>query len=120
MSFTRGGDPVPSIQGEDTQKLNEFAFGAKEGDVLPDLLRGEDTFVIVRAKDRKVATKEDFEKNKDSYVEDLLKEKRNETLGLYVKRLREGAKNEIKLFEENMVDAKVDGGAPTAPEDDEP
>lgn len=120
MSFSRGGDPVPSIQGEDTQKLNEFAFAAKEGDVLPDLLRGEDTFVIVRAKDRKVATKEDFEKNKDSYVEDLLKEKRNETLGLYVKRLREAAKNDIKLFEENMVDAKVDGGAPTAPEDDEP
>jgi hypothetical protein len=88
---------------------------AKEGEFAADVFKGDDVFVVVRQKTRKVATKEDFSKERATFLEDMLGEKRSETLGLYVKRLREAAKNEIKLFEDHMIDGKpenADGGAP--------
>jgi peptidyl-prolyl cis-trans isomerase D len=120
LPFVRGGDSISTLQGEDAPKVSEFAFKAKPGELLPDVLKSEGDCFLVRAKEHKDATREDFMKDKDGYTEELLHEKRSEALGLYVKRLREAAKNDIKTFDENMVDAKVDGGAakPT-PEDDE-
>ncbi|MFO0663581.1 MAG: peptidylprolyl isomerase [Polyangiaceae bacterium] len=122
QSFNRSGDPISTLAGEESAKLMEFAFAAADGAVSGDLLHSFGGLVIAKLKERKAATKESFEKDKDAFTEALLTKKRNEALAAYVKRLREERKNDIKLFPEFMVDAKSgDAGASSAPvEDDEP
>jgi peptidyl-prolyl cis-trans isomerase D len=121
-AFPRGEAPLPYLEGDEGVKANTFAFESKEGELAPDVFKGDDVYLVVRQKSRKVATKEDFTKDRANFLEEMLGEKRNETLGLYVKRLRDTAKNEIKLFEERMIDGKPenpDGGAPKEEEADE-
>jgi peptidyl-prolyl cis-trans isomerase D len=121
--FAKGEPPLPVFEGEEATRANTFAFEAKEGELAADVYAGTDVFVILRSKSRKVATKEDFTKDRAGFTEDMLAEKKGETLGLYVKRLRETAKSEIKLFEDHMTDGKAgkdegrDGG--TGPQDSE-
>jgi peptidyl-prolyl cis-trans isomerase D len=121
-AFPRGEAPLPVLEGDEGVKASSFAFEGKEGEFAPDVFKGEDVYVVVRQKSRKVATKEDFTKERATFLEEMLGEKRGETLGLYVKRLRDAAKNEIKLFEERMIDGKPenpDGGAPKEEEAEE-
>jgi hypothetical protein len=120
--FAKGEPPLPVFEGEEATRANTFAFEAKEGELAADVYTGTDVFVILRSKSRKVATKEDFTKDRAGFTEEMLAEKKGETLGLYVKRLRETAKSEIKLFEDHMTDGKAakedrDGGA--GPQDSE-
>lgn len=121
-SFNRSGDPIATLAGEDGAKVMEFAFSAKDGSVSADLLHSFGGLVVVKLKERKVATKEAFEKDRDTFTEALLTKKRNEALAAYVKRLREESKSEIKLFPEFMVDAKAGdagAGSSSTPSDDE-
>lgn len=116
LAFARGEAPLPFLEGDEGVKATAFTFDAKEGELAPDVFHGDDVFVVVRSKSHKVATKDDFTKERASFIEEMVGEKRTETLALYVKRLREAAKNEIKLFEDRLVDGKVeksDGGAPS-------
>lgn len=110
-SFNRGGD-IPSVTGESATKVMSFAFSGKPGDVYSELVRSDNGFVIVMLKERKSATKEEFEKERDTYVQGLLAAKQNEALGIYVKRLRESAKSDIKVNEAMLRDpSRGDGGA---------
>lgn len=116
--FNRGGDPIQSLSVNESQKIIEFAFGGanKDGDIYPESLHGEDGFYLVQLKSHKVATKDEFEKDKDTYMQTLLAAKRAEALGIYVKRLRDAAKSEIKIDQAYLEspDAGTDFG-----EDDE-
>ena len=77
-------------------------------------------FLIVILRERKAATKEEFEKEKDPFVQSLLAAKQAEALGLYVKRLRDAAKNDIKIDETYLIDGNTkDGGAPAASDEDD-
>lgn len=102
--------------------MTKFAFAAKDGDLMPDPVRGEDGFVLVQLKEHKLATKDDFNKERDTYVQTLLAAKQAEALALYVRRLQEKAKAEIKIDDkyiaEKMGSAK-DGGAPSPTDFDE-
>jgi hypothetical protein len=119
-AFNRGGDPIPAISGEASQAVTAFSFGAaKPGDVTADPIRTDDGFLVVQLKEQKPATREDFEKERDQYMQGLLFAKKVEALGNYTRRLRETAKAEIKIDENNVLGAKSDAG-PTQEEDEGP
>lgn len=110
-AFNRGGDPIPAISGEASQSVTSFAFSAKTGDVIPEPIRTDDGFLVVALKEQKPATNEDFAKERDQYLQQLLFAKKVEALANYTRRLRESSKGEIKIDENNVMGAKADGGA---------
>jgi peptidyl-prolyl cis-trans isomerase D len=118
-TFNAGGDPFPGLSPDGTTKIVNFAFHAKEGDVLDTPVRTSDAWCVVELKLRKVATREEFEKGRETMQEELLRQKRDEALSLYVKRLRDQAKDDIKIEEAYVQEAKVDGGTSGEPEDED-
>jgi peptidyl-prolyl cis-trans isomerase D len=120
-AFNRGGDPIPAISGEASQAVTSFAFGAtaKAGDVVAEPIRTDDGFLVVSLKEQKPATKDEFEKERDQYMQQLLFAKKAEALGNYTRRLRETSKSEVKIDENNVMGAKSDAG-PTQEEDEGP
>jgi peptidyl-prolyl cis-trans isomerase D len=120
-AFNRGGDPIPAISGEASQAVTAFAFGsAKPGDVTTDPIRTDDGFLVVQLKEQRPATKDDFEKERDQYMQGLLFAKKAEALGNYTRRMREAAKSEVKIDENNVLGAKSDAGASHEEEDEGP
>jgi peptidyl-prolyl cis-trans isomerase D len=121
--FNEGGDPIPTLPAESIARLMKFAFGpaVKDGDVLPDALKADDGFTAVMLKQHKTATKEEFDKDRDTYVLTLMARKQAEALSLYVKRLRDEAKAEIKIDDKYLAEksGNKDGGAPPAPGEEE-
>ena len=118
-AFNRGGDPFPGLSPEGTTSVVDFAFSGKEGDVMAEPVRTTDGFVVVELKQHKVATPEEFQKDRDAFEEGLLRAKRDEALSLYVKRLREQAKADVKVDESYVQEARADGGAGSATEDED-
>ncbi|MBX3189450.1 MAG: peptidylprolyl isomerase [Labilithrix sp.] len=116
-AFNRGGDPIPAISGEAAQAVTAFAFSAKPGEVLAEPIRTDDGFLVISLKEQKPATKEEFDKERDQYTQQLLFAKRVEALANYTRRLREAAKAEIKIDENNVMGAKSDAG-PTQDDDE--
>lgn len=110
-AFNRGGDPIPAISHEATESIVKFAFEGKPGEVAPEPVHTDDGYIIVQVKDRKPATKEEFDKERDTYMIQLLAVKQNEALAYYVRRLRESSKQEIKVDENNLFGVKTDAGA---------
>ncbi len=119
-AFNRGGDPIPAISGEASQAVTSFAFSAKVGDVVNEAIRTDDGFLVVSLKEQKPATAADFEKERDQYMQGQLFAKQVEALGNYTRRLREAARAEIKIDENNVLGAKGDAGATPQEEDEGP
>jgi peptidyl-prolyl cis-trans isomerase D len=117
-AFNRGGDPIPAISGDASSAVTAFAFSAKPGDAS-DPIRTDDGFLVVALKEQKPATKEEFDKERDQYLQGLLFAKKVEALGNYTRRLREAAKAEIKIDDNNVMGAKSDAG-PTQDEEEGP
>lgn len=118
-AFNRGGDPFQGLSPEGTVKVISFAFGGKEGDALADPVRTPDGWDVVQLKQRKIATREEFEKDRPTFQDELVRLKRDEALSLYVKRLREQAKDDIKVEDAFIQEAKGDGGTGSANEDED-
>jgi peptidyl-prolyl cis-trans isomerase D len=121
-AFNKGGDPIPTLPSDATTQLLKFAFGdAKDGAVIGEPLKGDDGVVVVQLKQHKAATKEEFEKDKETYVLTLMARKQAEALALYVKRLKDQARGDIKIDEKYMADkmGTQDGGAAPTPGEEE-
>ncbi len=120
-AFNRGGDPFAGLSPDGTTTVLGFAFAptAKDGDVLADPVRTVDAFNVVQLKQHKVATREEFDKDRETFEKALVTAKRDEALGLYVKRLRDRAKDDVKIDDSYIQEAKVDGGAGGPAEEDE-
>jgi peptidyl-prolyl cis-trans isomerase D len=119
-AFNRGGDPIPAISGEASQAVTAFSFNSKAGDVTTDPIRTDDGFLVVQLKDLSPATKEAFEKERDLYLQQMLFAKKAEALGNFTRRMREAAKAEVKIDENNVLGAKSDAGAQQQEEDEGP
>jgi peptidyl-prolyl cis-trans isomerase D len=119
--FNRGGDPIQGLDSSASAKLIDFAFSGKEGDVLPTALRTEEGFVVVLLKGKKLATREEFDKERETYMAVAMAKKQQEALSTYIKRLRDARKEDIKIDNSYLSTGKADGGAPAqgAPEEDE-
>ena len=119
-SFNKGGDAISELTGDASSQVSKFAFSAKDGELMPEPVRADDGFLIVQLKEHKSATKEEFDKERETYVQTLLAAKQAEALGLYVKRLRESAKADVKVDESFTKEATgKDGGAPSPMDLDE-
>jgi peptidyl-prolyl cis-trans isomerase D len=122
--FNRGGDPFPGLSPEGTTDVINFAFSGAAGDggapqVMAEPVRIADAFVVVELKQLKTASRDDFEKNKDSFMQDMVRGKRDEVLALYVRRLRDEAKDSIKIDPSYIQESKPDGGAGESDDEDE-
>jgi peptidyl-prolyl cis-trans isomerase D len=118
-SIRRGGEMLPHVSAVDTPKLLQFVFEAKDGDAMPEPLKMDGGgYYDIALKEHKLATKEEFEKDRSTYLQTLLRARQNETLALYVQRLLDASKQDIKRDESYMAEWTTDAGA--ASEDDEP
>jgi peptidyl-prolyl cis-trans isomerase D len=118
-AFNRGGDPFPGLSPDGTASVIAFAFAGNPGDVMEHAVRTSDAFVVVQLKEHKESTREDFEKDQDAFEEELVRSKRDEAMALYVKRLREQAKDAIKVDSSYIQEARVDGGTSSADDDED-
>ncbi len=118
-AFNRGGDPFPGLSPEGTTSIVDFAFSGQDGDVLAEPVRTPDAFAVVQLKQHKTATHDEFEKDRDTFVQELVRAKRDEALSLYVKRLRDQAKDDIKVDASFVQELKADGGASSSSEDED-
>jgi peptidyl-prolyl cis-trans isomerase D len=118
-AFNGGGDPFPGLSPDGTIGVVHFAFSGSEGAVMPEPVRTAEGFVVVQLKQHKIATDEEFQKHRDTFEEDLLRAKRDETLSLYVKRLREQAKADIKIDQSYIEEPRVDAGAGSASDEED-
>jgi len=99
----------------------DFAFAGKDGDVMAEPVRTDGGFVVVQLKEHKSMTKEDFDKERETYMQTLLAAKQAEALAIYVRRLKESTKADVQVDEKYMeqYSPKTDGGAPAEDLDDE-
>lgn len=118
-AFNEGGDPLSEVSGSASMEVIKFAFSAKPGDVRDDLVHTDDGFLVVRLIETKAATRADFDKERDTYIQGMLAAKQAEALVLYTKRLREANKPDIRIDETFLIDGKSDGGAGAGDEDGE-
>jgi peptidyl-prolyl cis-trans isomerase D len=115
--FSAGGDPIAGLIPGGMAQVIKFAFHAKDGDVMDDPAGGMDGIYVVALKERHTVTRPDFDKDREVQLAKLLTQKQNEALGLYVARLKEEFKNEIKV--DDSYFAEPDGGARAASGDDD-
>jgi peptidyl-prolyl cis-trans isomerase D len=95
-ALTLGGDPIPGVAGG--QNVIEMAMQLqKDGDTPDDLVRLEDGYAVFQLKDKSEAAKEQFDKEKDWFVQQMLMAKQTDELNGYVARLREANKTAIKV-----------------------
>ncbi|MGH7329903.1 MAG: peptidylprolyl isomerase, partial [Polyangiaceae bacterium] len=108
-AFNRGGDPFPGLSPEGTKTVVDFAFSpsTKEGAVLQDAVRTSDAFNVVQMKQHKAATPEEFAKDRETFEKELLRAKRDEALSLYVRRLRQEARGDIKIDDAFVQESKA-------------
>ncbi len=119
-AFNRGGDPFPGLAPEGTAAVMRFAFASKDGDVMSEPVRTASAFVAVELKQHKAVTRDEFAKERDTFVEGMLRTKRDEALSLYVRQLRSAHKDDIKIDTRYVEEPKVDGGSGAAePDEDE-
>lgn len=103
--FTAEGTP---LQGVDAASV---AFTLKNpGDVAPDLLKLDNGYAILQLTERKAASREAFEKDRERYVDGLRAAKQHDALIAYVNRLREAAKSEIKVNQAFLADKSPEEG----------
>jgi peptidyl-prolyl cis-trans isomerase D len=73
---------------------------AKPGDVAGELLKLDDGYAVVVLKDKKPASREDFDKERDGFLARMLAPKAEDLLVDYVTRLKAAAKAETRIFEQ--------------------
>jgi len=118
-SIRRGGDVLPHVALADAAKLIDFSFNAKDGEAMGEPIKMETGgYYAVALKEHKLATKEEFDKDRATYTETLLRARQNEALALYMKRLLDASRPEIKRDEAYMAEWTSDAGA--AQDDEEP
>ncbi len=117
--INRGGEPIEGLSPDLNQKVVAFAFSGKEGEFMAEPLRSAtDEFVAVKLVEQKSATREEFDKDREMYMVGMLRAKQAEALAIYVRRLRDAGKDDIKIDVAKTIEG--DAGAPSTPaEDDE-
>ncbi len=119
-SLRRGGDGLPHVGVEGNAKVLDFAFGAKDGQVMPEPVKTDDGGIeIVALKEHKLATREEFDKDRDTYTQLLLRVRQAEALAMYMKRLLDASRADIKRDDSYMAQWTRDAGA-ASEDDDQP
>ncbi|HEX9295541.1 MAG TPA: peptidylprolyl isomerase [Polyangiaceae bacterium] len=94
--FNASGEPIEGAAAG--QNVAQIAFRLERtGDVPDDLVKLEDGYAVIQLKEKKTATKEQFEKERETFLATMLAAKQSDALNGYVMRLKEAAKSETKL-----------------------
>ena len=118
-SLRRGGEGLPHIGLEATARVLDFAFNAKDGQVMAEPVKTDDGGIdIIALKEHKLATREEFDKDRDTYMQTLLRVRQNEALAMYMKRLLDASKADVKRDESYMSEWTRDAGA-ASPDDEQ-
>jgi peptidyl-prolyl cis-trans isomerase D len=106
--FPVDGDPVPGAYGA---SIGKIAFElAKPEDVKPEPIGVPGGLVVLQLKEKTVATREDFAKEKVEIMRRLAVAKRSEGLARYVARLRKAKEDKIELSERILEEPKSSDG----------
>jgi peptidyl-prolyl cis-trans isomerase D len=95
-SFTPDDTPIEGVERGTNVAAMAFAT-AKPGDPLADLIKVSDGYVLAQLKEKKLATREEFDKERDAYTERFTRAKAHDVLNSYVARLRDKASSEIRV-----------------------
>ncbi|HEY1960485.1 MAG TPA: peptidylprolyl isomerase [Polyangiaceae bacterium] len=118
-SVRRGGDTLPKLGAADAANVLQFAFTAKDGEVMNQPVQMSDGgYYVVELKSHKLATPEEFQKDRGPYMDQMLHARQNEALALYMKRLLDAARPDIHKDEAYMASWTSDAGAGS--DEDEP
>jgi peptidyl-prolyl cis-trans isomerase D len=117
--FNQGGEPIVGLEPTVNANVVKFAFSAKDGETMADPIFGNGNVYVVQLKEHKMVTREEFEKDRDTHMAQLLSAKQAEALSLYVKRLREASKDAIKVDESYIREEAKDGGTSSPLDEDE-
>ena len=119
-SFNKTGDAFGNLSPQASQKVNEFAFTAKENEITPEPMVTDEGAVVLRVKQQKPATKDEFAKERPQFMASLLALKQAEALATYTKRLLDASRADIKIDETILHPPTRDGGAPTDEDEEAP
>jgi len=96
--FNSNGDPITGAS--PGQGVAQIAFRLeKDGDVHEDLIKLDEGYAVMQLKEKSPASREQFEKERETFVAAMLAAKQADALNGYVLRLKEAAKSDIKLNE---------------------
>ncbi|MFW5738777.1 MAG: peptidylprolyl isomerase [Myxococcota bacterium] len=87
-----GNKPAADEDGDDVD-------AEKPGEVAADLVRLTNGYAVIRLKERKAVTREDFDKNRDEYMARMLAVKEHDMVVNYIAHLREAARDSISIDE---------------------
>ena len=106
--FPVDGDPLPGTYGV---PIGKMAFElAKPDDVRAEPISVPGGLVVLQLKEKTVATREDFAKEKPEIMRRLEVAKRSEGLTRYVARLRKAKEDKIELSERILEEPKTSEG----------
>ncbi|HVU04451.1 MAG TPA: peptidylprolyl isomerase [Polyangiaceae bacterium] len=103
--FSVDGDPVPGAFGGPSIGKLAFELGKAE-DVKPDPIQIFGGLVVIQLKEKTVATREEFEKEKGPIVRSLELEKRADALTRYMARIRKNHEAKIEVNERMLEEPK--------------
>jgi peptidyl-prolyl cis-trans isomerase D len=103
--FNASGNPLPDL--EPTEPIAAKAFELKQPDeVYAKPIATSTGALVMQLKERTVASREEFVKDKQKVVEALLQAKSSEALARYVYDLRRAAGDKLKVMNEFAEEAK--------------
>lgn len=119
MPFNASGDPIQGVR--PGSEVAHLAFSLEKPGAVPnDILPLETGYAVIQLKEKTPASKEEWEKNREFYVNAMRSAKQNDALIAYVKKLRSQVVGEPKFPEPSMlVDPTNKDDAPSGPENDE-
>ena len=119
MPFNSSGDPIQGVR--PGSEVAHLAFSLEKPGAVPnDILPLESGYAVIQLKEKSPASKEEWEKNREFYVNAMRSAKQNDALIAYIKKLRSQVVGEPKFPEPSLlVDPSNKDDAPSNGENDE-
>ncbi len=120
MPFNSSGDPIQGVR--PGSEVAHLAFSLdKPGAVPNDILPLETGYAVLQLKEKAPASKEEWEKNREFYVNAMRSAKQNDALVAYIKKLRSQVVGEPKFPEASLLvdPTNKDDGSSNVENDDQ-
>jgi peptidyl-prolyl cis-trans isomerase D len=110
--FTMNGPPFAGVQnpGEAAQAIFKLK---KPGDTPDDVIKLYDGYAVARLKERRSVSKEDWDKERARYLEQMLVDRQRDALVEYVQRLRDQHARQVSYKIRLTEDSDKEGDAPS-------
>lgn len=113
------GDPIPTARSGPELLKNIFAL-KKAGDVPDDIVSLENGYAVFQLKEKTPATREQFDKERDYYIDAIEAAKQNDALIAYIKRLSGLLASDVVYKKEIVDEPKLKPNEEAQPESEEP